>query len=781
MRIVFTVHNSTKMTYLNKTKAIKKKLQGQSLSLVNVHFNISTLIFCILLKKIKKQKNMRSIFVCFSLFSHAVFNLLAFETENTNQTNTTSGALPQNDFLQHHALFTAQTHQALTPLINYLNILAIINSILDFSDSDNSEWQSMYKLGGQLLEKGMHEEALENNLKCLEFARKLHPDEPQHQAIIHSLISIAQVYERTNEHSKTFNYLEEALNGYKKLYSNDHKRVARFHSNLGLFAYKMADYNTAVKFFKESVAILKDLFKETGQHDDTMLFPLKRLGQAFLNMKKYSEALDYFKKSLETGRRVLKYDDPELASLSSDLGVAYMKVNDLTNALTYFLHAHEVYSRILIDQTQSLNMLLNMNHIANVYVKMGHVTMGVDYHRRCLEASINVNEPAFQLLAGQAMLDIGKISYERGAFNEALNYFSEALPRVQMYYKGDHEAVASLLTNTAAIFREMKNHEKAVEYAERCFQMRQRLHGDSDHPRQAESLHELGASWLTLRENAKAYDFFSQALQMRQRLYSNEDHVEIYGSMFAVADSLRLLGKPAEAVVYAERSLQMLKNLGHETNSVKMFYCLILNGELLTAVGRLDEAEANLQSALAAEAKGDQPELKLKFLAHIYNALSVLYEKKEDYARAIEFTAKGVDLINKHEKDPSERYIAYYHRFGELYSKSGENLKAVEWYEKTLHLMQRAFEYGHPRISHLLYTIGNSYERMGNFKRGLEYYTESLEMYRTFNGLDFRDQNFVSLMKDMNGIKEKISKLVIKENDFHSEQAENVNHFREEL
>jgi tetratricopeptide (TPR) repeat protein len=729
-------------------------------------------------------------------------NTLTTDTNSTNFTSTTT-VLPQFSSI---ILPTAEEINELkrpasdlfqrifnTVVAKLLELMQKAEDDFNTALSQNPEWKQLFDRGRELEASREYDKALEDYQACLQLAIRLYPGQKTHQSRLNSLLAIGYLYQyRKSDPLKAVEYLEQALTGIKD--AGLHVHYSGLLLNLGTLKYNLGEYDAAINYFEESMDTSPASLKGVD-YEPFIVAILTRTGFAYFITGRYKQALDYAQRAQTMGQRALKYDDLELARLASNLGRVHVKLGNTADALTHYLHAYEILNRIQPSDEQTTLLLTNMLTLGMIYQDLGHVIMATDYFRRSLEASINVNLPEFNRVAGAALILIGRVIRNRGELNEAFNYFSEGLLKLQLYLEGDNKQVADLLYEIGDCLAKMQNNAKSIEYHEKSYEMRQKLHGaDQDHPDLASSLYYIGLGWHHQGDSSeKALPYFEKCYEMRRRLYKNQDNNELLEVLFVITDSLISLDRPSDALPYAEQSLTMATNLKYETTSIQIIRGLLNLGAVMTKMGRYDEAESFLTRVNQTFGLLDKATQALSNYSGLFYNTQIefvrLYEERREYDKAIEMTLNEIEALETGRlKEPTPTHLKFPKLFSKLagfYNCTGEHLNAVKYYEKALHLVQRLDLHYYAGVTeivaNLLYRIGTQYEGLRDLKRGLEYYIESLRAYQSAGKMDLRDENFVALMHAMNRIKEKINDMPIKENDFHSDELESVNHFREEL
>ena len=113
-------------------------------------------------------------------------------------------------------------------------------------------------------------------------------------------------------------------------------------------------------------------------------------------------------------------------------------------------------------------------------------------------------------------------------------------------------------------------------------------------------------------------------------------------------------------------------------------------------------------------------------LSFAYNNIGLLYKKKANYEKALEFLEKSMN-IGKEIGDKS-RISNSYSSIGLVYYNQSKYEKAIDYHEKCLEIKK---EIGDKRgTSNSSNNLGITYYQQGNYEKALEYYEISLEIYK---------------------------------------------------
>lgn len=109
-----------------------------------------------------------------------------------------------------------------------------------------------------------------------------------------------------------------------------------------------------------------------------------------------------------------------------------------------------------------------------------------------------------------------------------------------------------------------------------------------------------------------------------------------------------------------------------------------------------------------------------------YINLGSIFERKEDYTRAIKNTKKALSMLKIIEFDQSLEESMCYNNLASVYRKMNKKDSAVIYYNKSLNIRKNAYGEKHPSISQSYNRLGDFYFKNNNIKAAKYYYKKSI-------------------------------------------------------
>ena len=105
--------------------------------------------------------------------------------------------------------------------------------------------------------------------------------------------------------------------------------------------------------------------------------------------------------------------------------------------------------------------------------------------------------------------------------------------------------------------------------------------------------------------------------------------------------------------------------------------------------------------------------------AVIYNTLAVVKEELGEYAEAIIYSEKSLEIRKRSRPSNHPDLASSYSNIGSVYSKMGDYPKALSFYEKVLVIQQQSLPPNHPDLAPPYNNIGFVYAKMGDYPKAL--------------------------------------------------------------
>lgn len=210
---------------------------------------------------------------------------------------------------------------------------------------------------------------------------------------------------------------------------------------------------------------------------------------------------------------------------------------------------------------------------------------------------------------------------------------------------------------------------------------------------------DIGHVYLRLGQYDAAEPLLEQALAIRLDVH-REDHVEVGETLMLLADVADARSRPDSALALYSRSVELFGRLG-DPAGLQLAGARMRQADLLTRLGRYEEAEAGLQESLDRyrSEDPDRPEI-----AAALTRLVRLYRSTGDLDRAWQYAREA---LAQRERQLPEGHVLIGEALNNLavvLDDAGEKRTAAEYYRRALAIQERVFG---PESEHVAALLNN--------------------------------------------------------------------------
>eukprot|EP00934_Nitzschia_sp_Nitz4_P008879 Nitzschia sp. Nitz4//scaffold280_size24494//10901//13189//NITZ4_008392-RA/size24494-processed-gene-0.19-mRNA-1//1//CDS//3329545591//8869//frame0 len=325
---------------------------------------------------------------------------------------------------------------------------------------------------------------------------------------------IAEIRRVKKQPDLTVEFLLKALEVETLASGKTTAEVANTYNKLGNACYELKEYQRAIDFYEQGLAIEKEICGRGSEtNDEAIKVTLTNLGHVHKQVGEYVRALHYYKQAFKAHQ----------SGSSLAEGIHPMAIETLSNIglMEYHLHkydsAFDTYQVVLRVRRQQY--------------KLEHPEDSSDAHPD-IASTLN---------------SLGLVLFKKHSFELAQHCFEESLRIRTVLYGKNHAEVAILWYNLATIHFERGNHEIAIEYYNETLRVERAALGE-EHPDVSLTIQHLGQVYQQLGMFDQAAEHFNQALEIeRNRNMSSateiiKDHTGRDVPNKACARILNLLG-----------------------------------------------------------------------------------------------------------------------------------------------------------------------------------------------------------------------------------------------
>ncbi|MFP4047328.1 MAG: tetratricopeptide repeat protein [Bacteroidales bacterium] len=289
--------------------------------------------------------------------------------------------------------------------------------------------------------------------------------------------------------------------------------------------------------------------------------------------------------------------------------------------------------------TEGKERVILLNDIADSY-SSNHPERGMDYGQSAKNLSERIDFPEGK---GRSLNIIGKIHYNLGDFEKAIQYFLQSLEILKK--QEDKDGIANVYNNIGMSYRDISNYDKAMEYHEKALEINLEI---DNKPGIAKSYNNIGVCYYSSEKYDTVLIYIKKALDINESINNKKGISSALNNLAICYSSMENYEKALSAF---QRSLDINREFGD-----KSAIGTTLNniGNLYIHLGDFDKAEEYLEkSADIYKDIGTRNLLKIN-----YEAFANLYSSKGDYKKAIEYYQKYSNLKDSLFSEQSDERIA---------------------------------------------------------------------------------------------------------------------------
>ena len=219
-------------------------------------------------------------------------------------------------------------------------------------------WQCYRDLGHTYLERNQYQKAIDFFQKALDDDDVKGSDDISRKAMIYT--SIITTYRNLGDYSNALRYIQKMIDMKDSLdYSG--LDIGRIHysvfvatSNMAQICSDLGKFKEAENYFNQAINFTKDKYLLGNVYNN--------YGVLLRRQKKYNEALEMYKKALETQLETFGSNHPAVGRSYGNIGTIYMETGQYAEAENYILKSLQILSNFFGT---------NHTNIAGIYLNLG--------------------------------------------------------------------------------------------------------------------------------------------------------------------------------------------------------------------------------------------------------------------------------------------------------------------------------------------------------------------------------------------------------------------------
>jgi tetratricopeptide (TPR) repeat protein len=440
------------------------------------------------------------------------------------------------------------------------------------------------------------------------------------------------------------------------------------------------------------------VFAEKNQFPKAKADAYNIQGVSFYIRRDYSQALDYYQRSLKINEEI---DNKKgIGKALSNIGLNYMNEGNFPQALDYYQRSLKAY-----EETEDKKAIAEaLDNVGKYYGNQGNFPQALDYYERSLKINEEIDDKNG---IGNTLFIIGIIYKYQGDYPLALDYFQRSLKSYEEV--GNKNKVSTLLSYIGITYKDQGDYPQALNYYQRNLKNNEEI---DDKKGIADALGNIGNIYDNRGHAAQAIDYYTRSLKIHKDIGGKKD---IAISLNNIGIIYHNQGDYSQALDYYQRSL---KNYEEATDRRGI-------ANALDNIGGIYKDQDNFPQAL------DYAERSLKLKEEINDKIGIansitsignIYKEQGNLLQALIFLKRS---LKSYEEIGAKNGIARsLNNIGNIYLDQGLYNKALTECQRSLNLSK---EIGAIDLQgdacHCLY---QAYKGLGNGNKALAYHEQML-------------------------------------------------------
>jgi serine/threonine protein kinase len=357
--------------------------------------------------------------------------------------------------------------------------------------------------------------------------------------------------------------LDRAAEGIEGKFDGQPLVEAELRTAIGKAYGGLGDFRSARVHLEAAVGIWR---RETGIRNRKAYAAVNALGILSMKQGRYAEAESLLGGLLETERRSLGDDDPDLLDTMSNLATVFAGTGRREEAAALLREAAERELRTVGEESRET--LGSLHNLALLYQESGRYAEAESLHVRVLAAQRRMLGPEHpEILTTQNSLAVLYVAVKR--YPQAESLLTQIVGIRRRTLGPEHQETLNAMNNLASVEFDLGRFAKAARLHAAVLEVRRRVLGD-EHPQTLISMGNLGDAYTWAGEPARGEPLLRSAVSIAARVLG-EEHAIHSVTLRKYGVCLAHLGRhrEAEAALLRAHAL-LLKRFGPDHERTRL-------------------------------------------------------------------------------------------------------------------------------------------------------------------------------------------------------------------
>ncbi len=181
------------------------------------------------------------------------------------------------------------------------------------------------------------------------------------------------------ENQPAISFYEQALAIDRKVFGDEHPKVAIRLNNLGMAWSGLGEKKKAISFYEQTLAIDRKVF---GDEHPNVAISLNNLGMAWSDLGEKKKAISFYEQALAIDRKVFGDEHPKVAIRLNNLGLAWSDLGEKKKAITFYEQALAIVSKVF--GTEHPYVANCLNNLGMAWKQLGEVKKAISFYEQAL-------------------------------------------------------------------------------------------------------------------------------------------------------------------------------------------------------------------------------------------------------------------------------------------------------------------------------------------------------------------------------------------------------------
>lgn len=423
-------------------------------------------------------------------------------------------------------------------------------------------------------------------------------------------------------------------------------------------------------------------------------------------------ALEHYKKALDTLKRTLGERHPAIASVSHAMAKAILPLGFYPKALELLQRARDIREESL-GEWNSVTAA-TYDDIASTLHRMGDNKQALAFYKRAAEIHEKTLGDCHPKTAA-SYTKTGFVFYNQQEFGKAKRQFLKALAIYERTPETSFPEMVALYGHVADTCYNMGDYARASEFYTKQLDSQMTESGVND-TKTASLYSSVGNCHLLLEEYEKAAACYGKALAVRKRLFGDEDK-NTASSYYDLGTAYACLKDYPKALDYFRKSLETRqRTLGgkHADTCASCWKVGLIYFQMRDFKASLPYLERTAEYR-RTQLGADNPKT-----AEIYSDLGYAHLNLMEHGRALDYFRKAAEIQERVLGEDNPKYKSACFFYAKLLETGNKGDEAVTWGRKAV----KAF----PKNTDALSFLASSCVKTGRYEEAMRHYERCLKL-----------------------------------------------------